>query len=103
LRSGAGPGDANATHLAAARKEQRRAAAEQRAAVAHLRKAAVDAEKRLEKLQQKKTALETRLADPAIYNGPTAKLLQLQLSYGDLKREIATAEDAWLQAQSALE
>ncbi len=96
-------GDATATHTAAGRSEQRRAAAEQRAANAHLRKAAVEAEKRLEKLQQKKAALEARLADPEVYNGPTAKLLELQLRYGDLKREIATAEDAWLETQSALE
>jgi len=92
-----------AGHTAAGRKEQRRAAAEQRAASAHLRKAAMEAEKRLEKLQQKKAALEVRLADPEVYNGPTAKLLELQLRYGDLKREIETAEDAWLETQSALE
>jgi ATP-binding cassette subfamily F protein 3 len=96
-------GDAAATHTAAGRKEQRRAAAEQRAASAHLRKAAAEAEKRLEKLQQQKTALEARLADPEVYNGPTAKLLELQLRYGDLKRAIETAEDAWLETQSALE
>src|SRR5262249_16536490 len=52
-----------ASHTAAGRKEQRRAAAEQRAANAHLKKAAIEAEKRLEKLQQKKAALESRLAD----------------------------------------
>src|SRR5882672_5608086 len=96
-------GDGMATHTAAGRKEQRRASAEQRAANAHLRKAAVEAEKRLEKLQQKKAALEARLADPEVYNGPTAKLLELQLHYGDLKREIETAEDAWFEAQERLE
>ncbi len=96
-------GDATATHTAAGRKEQRRAAAEQRAANAHLRKAAAEAEKRLEKLQQKKAAIEGRLADPEVYNGPTAKLMELQVRYGDVKREIATAEDAWLEAQTALE
>jgi ATP-binding cassette, subfamily F, member 3 len=90
-------------HTAAGRKEQRRAAAEQRAAVAHLKKAAVEAEKRLEKLQQQRAALEARLADPEVYNGPTAKLLELQLRYGDLKRAIATAEEAWLETQTALE
>src|SRR5882724_5681629 len=96
-------GDGMATHTAAGRKEQRRASAEQRAANAHLRRAAVEAEKRLVKLQQKKAALEVRLAEPEVYNGPTAKLLELQLRYGDLKREIETAEDAWLETQSALE
>jgi ATP-binding cassette, subfamily F, member 3 len=94
--------DMAAGHTAAGRKEQRRAAAEQRAASAHLKRAAVDAEKRLEKLQQKRAALEARLADPEIYNGPTAKLMELQVRYGDLKREIETAEDAWLEAQDAL-
>jgi ATP-binding cassette subfamily F protein 3 len=97
-------GDPDAAgHTAAGRKEQRRAAAEQRAAVAHLRKAAAEAEKRLEKLQQKKTAIEARLADPEVYNGPTAKLMDLQLRYGDLKREITSAEEAWLSAQEKLE
>jgi ATP-binding cassette subfamily F protein 3 len=67
-----------------------------------LKRAAVEAEKRLEKLQQKRAALEARLADPEIYNGPTAKLMELQVRYGDLKREIETAEDAWLEAQDAL-
>ncbi|HET6221435.1 MAG TPA: ATP-binding cassette domain-containing protein, partial [Dongiaceae bacterium] len=90
-------------HTAASRKEQRRAAAEARAAVAHLRKAALEAEKRLEKLQAKKAALEARLADPAVYNGPTAKLLELQVTYGDLKREIAAAEETWLATQEKLE
>ena len=47
--------------------------------------------------------METLLADPEIYNGPTAKLMELQLRYGDLKKEIAQAEDAWLDAQAALE
>jgi ATP-binding cassette subfamily F protein 3 len=93
----------SATHTAAARKDQRRAAAEARAAVAHLRKAAAEAEKRLEKLQAKRAAIEARLADPAVYNGPTAKLMELQVAYGDLKREINAAEEAWLATQEKLE
>jgi ATP-binding cassette subfamily F protein 3 len=92
-----------AQHTAAARREQRRAAAEQRAAVVQQRKAAEAAEKRLEKLQALKIALEAKLADPAVYNGPTAKLMELQLKYGELKQAIDTAEDAWLAAQTALE
>jgi ATP-binding cassette subfamily F protein 3 len=102
-RSAAADGNPDAMHTAAGRKEQRRAAAEQRAAVAHLKKAAAEAEKRLEKLQQQRTTLEARLADPEVYNGPTSKLMELQLRYGDLKRAIATAEEAWLEAQTALE
>jgi len=104
-RAAKGAGDSRETagHTAAGRAAQRRAAAEARAATAHLKKAAVEAEKRLAQLQQKKAALEARLADPEVYNGPTAKLMEVQVKYGDLKRAIAEAEDQWLAAQEKLE
>jgi ATP-binding cassette subfamily F protein 3 len=98
-----GNGGEPAGHTAAGRKEQRRAAAEQRAAASQQRKAAHAAEKRLEKLHAMKGVLEAKLADPEIYNGPTAKLLELQVKFGDLKRAIAEAEETWLEAQDALE
>ena len=87
----------------ASRKDQRRANAEARAAVAHLRKAARDAEARVEKLNREKAKLEARLADPEVYNGPTAKLMQLQIKFGEIKTDLAAAEDAWLEAQAAIE
>jgi ATP-binding cassette subfamily F protein 3 len=92
-----------AAHTAAGRKEQRRAAAEERQQNAQLKKQAQQTERRLADLNKKKAAMETLLADPEIYNGPTSKLLELQLRYGDIKKEIAAAEDAWLVAQAALE
>ncbi|MGH7185154.1 MAG: ABC transporter ATP-binding protein, partial [Pseudomonadota bacterium] len=92
-----------ALHTAAGRKEQRRAAAEQRAAATEQRKAAQAAERHLAKLQTLQAQFEAKLADPRVYNGPTAKLLDLQLKFSDLKRAIAQAEDTWLEAQSALE
>jgi ATP-binding cassette subfamily F protein 3 len=85
------------------RKDVRRANAEARAAVAHLRKALQEAEHRVEKLSNDKAKLEARLADPEVYNGPTAKLMQLQIEHGELKAAIAKAEDAWMAAQAALE
>jgi ATP-binding cassette subfamily F protein 3 len=85
------------------RKEQRRAAAEARAASAHLKRAASEAEKRLERLSAKRAALEARLADPVVYQGPTRALMELQLEFGELKKQIARAEEAWLDAQAALE
>ncbi len=88
---------------AAGRKEQRRAAAEARAASAHLKRAATDAEKRLERLAARKAALEAKLADPEVYQGPTRELMQLQLRFGEIKKEIARAEEAWLEAQAALQ
>ena len=85
------------------KKDRRKAAADARAAVADLRKAVREAEKRMERLTRQKSDLETRLADPAVYNGPTAKLMDLQVRHGEVKRKIAEAEDAWLEAQEALE
>jgi len=102
-RAAKGDSRETALHTAAGRAAQRRAAADARAATAHLKKAAQEAEKRVAALQQKRAAIETRLADPEVYNGPTAKLMELQVRYGDLKRAIAEAEDAWLAAQEKLE
>ena len=85
------------------KKEQRRAAAEARAAVAHLRDSAKRAEAKIEALTREKAALEARLADPEVYNGPTAELMALQLEHGRLKQAIAEAEETWLAAQAALE
>src|SRR5215813_1248363 len=101
-RAAKGDDRETATHTAAGRAAQRRAAADARAATAHLKKAAQEAEKRVATLQQKRVALESRLADPEVYSGPTAKLMELQVRYGDLKRAIAEAEDAWLAAQEKL-
>ena len=88
---------------AADRKEQRRAAAEARTAVQHLRRAVKEAEKQLERLQAEKARIEAKLADPEVYNGPTRDLMALQLEFGEIKKKIAAAEEAWLEAQSAIE
>jgi ATP-binding cassette subfamily F protein 3 len=92
-----------ATHTAAGRKERRKADAEARARTADLRKATTAAEKRLEALNAKRAVLEKKLADPEIYLGPTRDLMALQVKFGELKREIAAAEETWLAAQAAME
>lgn len=85
------------------KKDIRRANAEARAAVADLRQAAKRAEKRVTALTEKVARLERRLADPAVYDGPTAKLMELQVAFGETKRQLGEAEDAWLEAQTAIE
>ena len=85
------------------RKDRRRAGAAARAASAGLRKAAREAEARVEALTRDKAKLEARLADPQVYDGPTAKLMELQLRFGEVKAALAAAEDAWLEAQAAME
>jgi ATP-binding cassette subfamily F protein 3 len=96
-------GEAPAGRTAAERKALRRAAAAARADSSDLTRAAAAAEKRLEQLVARKHALEAKLADPAVYSGPTAELMQLQLKFGELKKAIAEAEESWLATQAALE
>jgi ATP-binding cassette subfamily F protein 3 len=85
------------------KKDQRRAAAEARAAVADLRKAAKQAETQIERLNKQKSDLEARLAEPEVYNGPTAKLQELHIRFGQVKQSLAEAEERWLDLQTALE
>jgi ATP-binding cassette subfamily F protein 3 len=85
------------------RKEKRRAAAENRAATQHLRKAAEAAERDMRSLEQRRSTMEQRLSDPAVYGGPTRDLMDLQLKLGEVKKKLAAAEERWLAAQSALE
>ncbi len=95
--------DRPAREEVASKKARRRPAAEARPAVADLRKAARQAEAKIEKLNRQKDTLEAKLADPAVYEGSTAKLQELQIKFGQVKQEIAAAEDRWLELQAALE
>jgi ATP-binding cassette subfamily F protein 3 len=88
---------------AASRKDKRRAGAQARAAAVHLRKAVKEAEARVAKLDRKKAALEARLAEPEVYQGPTAALQALQVEHGEIKQALTAAEEAWLEAQSAID
>jgi ATP-binding cassette, subfamily F, member 3 len=85
------------------RKDERRAAADLRASLAPLRKAAQEAEKRLEKLGREKLRLEAQLADPVLYDGPAQQVAAVQRELGDVEKSLAAAEEAWLDAHEALE
>ncbi|RDD62795.1 ABC-F family ATP-binding cassette domain-containing protein [Ferruginivarius sediminum] len=85
------------------KKDRRRQAAENRAATAHLRKRAKDAERDVERLNARKAELEAKLADPSLYDGPAEKAQSLQMDLARVGDELAKAEDAWLEAQEALE
>lgn len=85
------------------RKQARKERAEQRQATAELRKTIKKTETQIAKLEAEKTAVETRLADPAVYNGATRDLMELQLKHAEIKDAIAAAESEWLEAQEALE
>ena len=85
------------------RKADRKAAADIRAQLAPLRKAAQAAEKVLADLNRQLTAIQAALADPSLYQGPTAKLTDLRRQEADLARRIETAEAQWLEAHEALD
>ncbi len=85
------------------KKEKRRQAAEARAATAELRKRAKTAERDVEKLSARKAELEARLAEPALYDGPADKVKALQIELAQVEDDLARAEEAWLEAQEALE
>jgi len=89
---------------AAARRSDRRERADARAAVAPLRKQAKDAEARLARLTAEKAELETRLARADIYAPQNkSKLLSTQATLAAVSARIVEAENAWLEAESALE
>ncbi|KAF1854114.1 hypothetical protein Lal_00005333 [Lupinus albus] len=56
------------------KKDQRRAAAEARTALAPLKRKATDAETLVTKLSEEKRKIEAKMADPALYTGPGADL-----------------------------
>ena len=88
---------------AASRKEDRKAAAEKRQALAPLRKRIQAAEKRMDKLHVEQAGLQEKLADPKLYDGPADKLTALQKTLGEVEKQLAEAEAEWLEAHEALE
>ncbi len=85
------------------RKEERKARAAARAETANLRKSVRDMEQQMEKLASKRDQLETRLADPEIYEGPTSKMMEIQVQLGDVKSKLQETENAWMVASEELE
>ncbi|HEY3848738.1 MAG TPA: ABC-F family ATP-binding cassette domain-containing protein [Acetobacteraceae bacterium] len=85
------------------RRDERRERAEARAALAPLRRQAKDAETRLARLASERTAIETRLADPALYApGRAGEITAANARLAAITRETAAAEAAWLAAEEAL-
>jgi len=80
------------------KKDQRRAAAEARTALAPLKRKATDAEALVTKLSEEKRKIEAKMADPALYSGPSDKLTKLQIDLGTVEKKLATAEESWLEA-----
>jgi len=85
------------------RKAERRARAAERAETAEIRKQIRKKEELMETLHGLRADLESRLADPEVYDGPTARLMELQVELGDIKTRLVSAEEEWLALSEALE
>lgn len=85
------------------RKDQRRTAAQARAALAPLRRKAAQAEDKLAKLEAERRALQAKLADPALYEGAPDRITALQIALNDVETRLRATEAEWLEAQEALE
>ena len=96
-------GRADAADAGPSRKDQRRAAAEARASLAPLKKKATDAEALVHKLTEEKRKIETKLADPTLYTGPSDKLQKLQIDLGVVDKKLSAAEESWLELLEAYE
>ena len=83
------------------KKERRREAAEQRKAVAHLKRQLARAEAEVEKLEARRDDLTRVVACPALYRdqGDSAKLIVLQKELGQVEKDLSAAEDRWARAQ----
>ncbi len=102
-RRGNGKGGAGGGEGSKSRKQARQDRAKARAETAGLRKAAKEAEKLVAKLEQKKSDLEARLANPEVYEGSTSVLMELQVKLGDIKTALAEAEDDWMTKEAEIE
>jgi len=81
--------------------EERKAAADRRAHLTPLKRAADDAEKRVTKLQGEIAKIEAALHAPDLYANEPAKALTLTKQRGEMQRQLDAAETAWLEATDA--
>jgi len=85
------------------RKLDRRRAAEARKAAAPLQAELRACEERLEKIADMLAKLDERLADPALYDGPSERIEALQAKRGEIVAAQDRAEALWLAAGERLE
>ncbi|OYV40475.1 MAG: glycosyl transferase family 1 [Rhodospirillales bacterium 20-64-7] len=87
-----------------ARKAAKQEKAEARSRLAPLRHAVKAAELRLAKLAAERELLERKLADPGMYGpGKSGDVAYANQRIAAIKRETSQAEQAWLEAEAALE
>jgi ATP-binding cassette subfamily F protein 3 len=76
--------------------DRRREAAQRRAALEPLAREIKASEALIERLRGRLEAIETRLADPSLYEREPAKVTELTRERGDQTGKLAAQEDRWL-------
>ena len=84
-------------------EERRRRAAAQRENEKSARQRVKKIETRTATIDAELAALETQLADPATYNGPTSEMMRLSQRQTELRREKEALETEWLALVEQLE
>ncbi len=109
-RKGGNGGGARATADSAAkpggaaeRKQERRQAAARREALAPLRKRLAAAERTVDRLHAEQEKLSREMADPSLYEGDPARLIDLRKKLGQVEKDLAQAEEAWLALHEEVE
>jgi ATP-binding cassette subfamily F protein 3 len=98
------PVERPAAQAAPSRKDRKRLEAERRRMLQPMRDQARSLESEVERLTREQTALETRLADPALYAAEAKEALKAALGQkSEVDRALEEAEERWLDALEALE
>ncbi|MCI4663390.1 MAG: ABC-F family ATP-binding cassette domain-containing protein [Neomegalonema sp.] len=97
------PSDSAKAVDAPAVKTKRRSAADIRQVLKPLRADVAKAEERVMKLEEMREEVEKRLADPALYDGPSDKMEKLAQKRGEILEGLARAEEIWEKAAAKLE
>ncbi|CAK0770362.1 putative ATP-binding protein YheS [Azospirillaceae bacterium] len=98
-----GNGEKGSGDVANSRRDQRRAAAEMRAAVAPLKRRIMALEKKMADLTERRRKIDITLADPALYNKTGEEVSRVQIERGDVEKRLAAMEEEWLEASAELE
>ncbi|MCB1418642.1 MAG: ABC-F family ATP-binding cassette domain-containing protein [Notoacmeibacter sp.] len=83
--------------------DQRRDAAQKREQLKPLAKKIKDAEALMDKLGKRIAAIETELADPALYERNAKKAAELGKERADLTAQLASTEESWLDMSASYE
>ncbi|MEO5624525.1 MAG: ATP-binding cassette domain-containing protein, partial [Dokdonella sp.] len=98
------PAGSGTTNSGETKRDARRDRAEQRARIAPLKNQVTRIEKQMAALEDERTDVQSRLADPALYeSGRSDQIADLVRRQGQLTQDIGVLEEAWLETHAALE